>query len=299
MTQREPYCETEFRGIIYGSFVVPASDGTPIAVKRTGNLSRPAVIVANGVGVPWFGMHEIMAQLARHFCVYTWDYRGIGESEPVIRQDFSIERHAKDGLSVANWFGLEQYSLVGWSMGVPVLLEMYRLDPGAATKLAFLYGAPGLPYVASMGRIGDRIFRSVLNGALKHRLVPVLLKKTMYRYFEPFVKFLSVSGFTSSKVDPEIIRKNVRAVLDENTLYYGTTLLELGRHNGWDVLGSISVPALVVAGGKDWVTPEATMRKMAGAISGATYLVHPNASHFGVIEEREALWEPLLRLLMK
>jgi 3-oxoadipate enol-lactonase len=290
---RDPYCQMEYRGVEYDCYVVPTLDGTPIAVKRTGPKSNPPMVIANGVGVPWFGMHQIIQDLSRNYCVYTWDYRGIGDSIPVIKQDFTIERHASDGLRVMEWFGLDKVDMVGWSMGVPVMLEMYHQRPSGFRRMAFLFGAPGVPFISSMGKIGDFLFTSVLKGALSHPLFPIILKKFITKHLDEFIFLITKIGFVTSRADKEIFEKNVKAVLKASTLFYGSTLIELGKYDAGEILGTIGIKCFVAGGGKDTVTPAKIMEKMAVDLPNATYHSFPKASHFGVIEEKEELLSPL------
>jgi len=57
-----------------------------------------------------------------------------------------------------------------------------------------------------------------------------------------------------------------------------------GQHSADDLLPSISVPTLVVAGARDGFTPPERSRAMAAAIPGAELLEIPNASHTAPIE---------------
>ena len=60
------------------------------------------------------------------------------------------------------------------------------------------------------------------------------------------------------------------------------------REDSVDLLGSISVPTLVIAGEQDPIAPPDVMKKMADQIHGASYHVIPAASHLTPMEKPEA-----------
>jgi pimeloyl-ACP methyl ester carboxylesterase len=61
-------------------------------------------------------------------------------------------------------------------------------------------------------------------------------------------------------------------------------LTAAGRHSAEDLLPSVRVPTLVIAGGRDGFTPPERSRAIAGAIPDAELLEIPNASHTAPIE---------------
>src|SRR4029078_438829 len=61
-------------------------------------------------------------------------------------------------------------------------------------------------------------------------------------------------------------------------------LAAAGRHSAEDLLPSVKVPTLAIAGGRECFTPTARSRAIAGAIPDAEFLEIPNASHTAPIE---------------
>ena len=55
----------------------------------------------------------------------------------------------------------------------------------------------------------------------------------------------------------------------------------------------MQVPVLVVAGDDDQIVPAAGMQEMAGAISGARFVVIPGAGHLPPLEQ-PAAWNRIL-----
>jgi 3-oxoadipate enol-lactonase len=63
----------------------------------------------------------------------------------------------------------------------------------------------------------------------------------------------------------------------------------LDAHDAWDLLADIRTPALLIAGGRDRLTPPHLAERIAQAIPGAEYALLPEATHFGLIEEPAAI----------
>jgi len=61
-------------------------------------------------------------------------------------------------------------------------------------------------------------------------------------------------------------------------------LAAAGRHTTEDLLPTVTVPTLVIAGGRDGFTPPERSRAIAEAVPGAELLEIPNASHTAPIE---------------
>src|SRR5690606_20303055 len=57
------------------------------------------------------------------------------------------------------------------------------------------------------------------------------------------------------------------------------------EHTGWDVLPTITVPTLVIAGDREQPTPAATAERMHRAIPGSKLVVFPGHSHLVQVEK--------------
>ena len=66
-----------------------------------------------------------------------------------------------------------------------------------------------------------------------------------------------------------------------------------GEHSAQDLLPSVRVPTLVVAGSKDTFTPPEVSVAMAESIPGARLALIPGGSHILPLEERDRLREEL------
>lgn len=263
-------------------------DGTELAWTAGGVDGEPAVVLANGIvctDTYWTYLFPHLVEQRRQ--VVCWDYRGHGRSGPPANpNEVTIGSHARDMWAVADAAGVERAVLVGHSMGVQTILEAYRLEPGRVAGLVAIagpfeypaktfYGAPllhyALPYLEftatpvpsvtravwrSLTEQGDLLDRS---GRLGRMIGSAASKELMAEYFAHL-----------SELDPLLVLRMVRA---------------MGDHTARDLLPRIEVPALVVAGTRDVMTPPRLAGEMAEAIPDARLEVVEGASHTLPIDE--------------
>jgi pimeloyl-ACP methyl ester carboxylesterase len=70
---------------------------------------------------------------------------------------------------------------------------------------------------------------------------------------------------------------------------YVHTLEQIGEHDAHDVLPSIRVPLLMVAGGRDLMTPRAAAERIVRDVPGAELMVVPGGTHYLAVEYPELL----------
>ncbi len=286
--------------VSYEVLYVPAPDGTPLHVNRVGHPDGPVILLANGIGVRWYGLHPLFKALAPHACVLGWDYRGMGGSVPLQSGDVAIRDHAADALAVLDALAPGRpAAALGWSMGVPVLVEAHRLDPGRFSRLVMAFGAPGRPFVWTFSPLVDRLIRTSLQAAVSTPAAPYAVRAVLSR-MEPQVRaFLYAIRFAGRRSSPELFRMCVEGVLANRLENYAHTLIGLCEHDGWDHLAHMRLPVLAYGGTADWVTPVAAMRKAARELPDAIYREIPDASHFALIENHEGLIPEIVDFLLK
>lgn len=277
---------------------VRTGDGVGLSVQIAG--AGPPVLLANGIGVRHPGWARFVEHLRSRHRVICWDYRGIGGSTVDARRTgFAMSRHAWDALEILDALGEEQAAVVGWSMGVPVGLEMIRAAPRRVTHFAALFGAPGRPFHAgfpvpvALAAVGFAHF-----SARCHRPAQAVLDLATAA---PTLTHgaLALTRFAGWDAERDLFDANVASVAGAPRDAYFRTMVELARHDASDLLPTITCPTLVMGGGRDWLTPPAASKAMADAIPNARLVLLKKATHFGLIERPEIVFRELDDLLTR
>ena len=123
---------------------IESFDGTKIGYRLRGEGNK-VMVFCNGLSTT----ESYWKYLIRHYSarcrVLTWDYRGHGASHPPMNPDeISISSHARDLNLILDAEQIEQPVIGGFSMGVQVCREYYRLFPEGCAGLilvAFMVGS--------------------------------------------------------------------------------------------------------------------------------------------------------------
>lgn len=275
---------------------VRTSDGVSLYVLVAGE--GPTVLLANGIGVIAPGLDLIADHLVRRYRVVAWDYRGIHRSvvkEPPV--EFTMQRHATDALEILDALDEERAAVLGWSMGVPVGLEMIRQQPERIAGYGALFGAPGRPFRAAFPLPVALLVEGLFKGS-RYCPRPMQTILDLGRTLPPVAWALCSSiWFVGPDAHPEIFHRDVCSTCGAEKQAYLATMKHLLEHDGRDYLPRIACPTLVVAGTDDWLTPPEAAEEMASAIPDSRFLVLSDTSHFGVIEHGPLLWDPIDELL--
>ena len=268
-------------------------DGWELAVQTTGK--GPVLLFANGIAVRYSGVAPLLDEWRRHYRVVCWDYRGMGESSPEREPaDVSVQRHARDGLAVLDYLGVDKAPLIGWSMGVPVGFEMIRQQPERVTSFVPLFGTAGLPFETGFPKVVGRVLRGFFHGLAAVPQVGQVGLDLAVRFPNLSFRLMAATSFVGSEAPRRAYDNQVAGVSLVNKRTYFRTMLELARHDARDLLPHIVCPVLVVGGENDWLTPPAAAHEMAEAIPHGELLLLKNATHFGLIEHSREIGQRLL-----
>lgn len=275
-------------------------DGVPIWWGMTGPETGPLLVLCDGIGCDGF----IWAHLIDHFCpdvrILRWHYRGHGRSgAPDDRDGLRLERLAADLNEIHRALDLPPGIIAGHSMGVQLSLEYYRQSPDQCTALVLLCGSYGRPMSTFQGTdLGETIlpllqsavdwspgtakllWSSILPTELSYRLAQATEingQRVRRADFMPYLEH-------ASRLDPRI---------------FLSMLAHAAEHDCEDMLETIEVPTLIVAGGLDGFTPGDLSRHMQEAIPRGELYNIPEGTHTAPIEFPEALNAQLRQFFTK
>jgi pimeloyl-ACP methyl ester carboxylesterase len=262
---------------------VTSFDGTDLAYHTVGD--GPSILLANGLGGSWRAWSHQLRYFQDRYSFLSWDYRGLyGSKAPRDRSALDVPAQARDALVIMDKQKIARTAIFGWSMGVQVALEIFRRAPERVAALVLINGVAGSPFrtLASSPRLGQ-LAGPILRGA---RNIPGLIHAVTKRavawpHAPRLVKALGLAGRT---LDEALFAEIAGTFTDLDMAIYVHTLEQLGEHDAHDVLPSIDVPLLMIAGAQDLMTPRVAADRIAKGVRGAELLVVPGGTHYLAVE---------------
>jgi pimeloyl-ACP methyl ester carboxylesterase len=236
------------------------------------------VIEDHGAGVPlvllhgfplsmamWDPIRPGLVQVAR---VVTPDLRGFGASGKP-EGDYSMATLADDVLRLADALDLERVVLGGHSMGGYVALRFAAAHRDRLAGLILVDSRAEADTPEGRARRGAAVARIEREGGagFLDEFVPNLIAPTTR---ERSPRFLAELRAIAAEVPDHVLAACLRGMRD--------------RPDSSGVLRSLDVPALIVVGAEDAITPPASARAMAELLPRATLAVIPGAGHTPSVE---------------
>jgi len=110
--------------------------------------------------------------------------------------------------------------------------------------------------------------------------VPLLLSPVTW----PLAKAVEVDRHRCSRQEMDLYFEHIARMGFANEL---RALLGMARHSAEDVLPTIDVPTLVIAGEKDGMCPARLVKRIHRQVKGSELFVVPHGSHATLVEQPE------------
>jgi len=217
-----------------------------------------------------------------------WHYRGHGRSAaPVDPDRLDMTALASDLDVVRRPQGSQPTMLLGHSMGCQVALEGYRRHPEHLAGLVLLCGAPG------------RVTHTVKDTSAVAQALPPLIEwvrrrprfaQAVWSNFPPevAVRIALASGeVDATAIQPADLLAYLEHVTSLDLLMFLRMLQAVGEQTAEDMLPSVQIPVLIIAGELDTFTPPHLAERMAAALPRADLVIVEGATHAVPIERRE------------
>ena len=260
-----------------GSF--ESFDGTPIYYEVRGE-GAPLVLVY-GIACIINHWHHQIEYFSKKYKVITFDIRGHQKSNPVANlNEMSMEALAKDILGLLKYLKVKKAHFAGHSFGAPVILKTYDLDPSVFLSMTFINGFAQNPIKDMFGlNVVEPFFYFVKAQYQKQPMVWNTLWKTAVD--NPMAMYLAAlaGGFNLRVTHFKDIEVYVRGVSRLNLDVFLRLFEAMMEYNGEGVLETIEVPALVISGEKDMVTPLRYQHHFKEKIKHSEFVLVPYGSH--------------------
>lgn len=261
-----------------------AADGTPVAFHVEG--AGPALALTNGITTSnffWTYLHR--RWVGRHTLI-NWDLKGHGRSGPArTPEGASIPALADDLLRILDAAAIDRATLVGFSMGCQVSLELYRRAPDRVAAMVLLLGAAGRVFDTALGPVGKLLHRSIER--MSSRTFALSLRGIQRVAASPVAyrlgRGLRLLGPDATRADVQRFIDHFVREIDPPTL--AAMALAAQAHNADDLLPRVVVPTLIVGGDSDVFAPGPKVAvQIHHKIPGSELLRLPYGTHTSLLE---------------
>lgn len=261
------------------------ADGTRIAYKRFGDRG-PVLLLCNGLGGTYRTFGDVIARLLPDVQFLVADYRGLFESgESAVDDKYDIATHAADLVAVCDHAGVSEFTLFGWSMGVQVSLEIWRLARERVRGMILTSGVDGrlLEHVAPIPAAGPLV-RGFVRGMREWGgTVSHLLGRTVRS--EPVARVARALNLVGRNA--ETTMEHAALLFSTEPRVYWRIVEYLDEHDASDLLDGIDAPVLVLHGDSDMLTPVHKGRELRLRIPDSEIWVFAGCTHAVILEYPE------------
>mgnify|MGYP002622737822 CR=1 FL=1 len=240
-------------------------------------------VVERGSGLPLVLVHGFpldhtmwqaqIDDLSNHFRVIAPDLRGFGQSD-VTAGTVTMEQHADDLANLLDVIGIsEPVAFCGLSMGGYIGWQFWRHHRAKLSRL-LLCDTRAIADTDESKRARHMMAERVLSEGAAAVVETMLPKLFWERTSREHPELISATSSAMAKTDPQGIAAALRGMA--------------ARPDMQRALGEIDLPALVICGEHDVISPVAEMQQIADSIPAASFVVVPNAGHMAPVENPPA-----------
>jgi len=280
---------------------VASADGTEIHVREFGREDGACLVLVHAWMCSIELWHRQIAALRGEARIVALDLRGHGRSSFAPTLDYSIEAFAEDlravladcladrERAVLAGHSMGAMTIAAWALEHPVEIPehcagvaMIGTGLGDLTSESLVIRAP-----ARLKGVGERAQHALLATEMPFDTAPEALVRAGTRRI--------AFGDDPRAEDVELVARMVRACPRRVRGLSGGTLSRLEVHEG---LAHLDVPATVIAGCEDRMTPPVHAHKLAGLLPRSPDVVEaPGSGHMVPLEADDVVTGELRRLL--
>ncbi len=242
--------------------------------RSDGPEDAPVLVLGPALGTTWHMWDRQIPELTRHWRVLRFDLPGHGgaPAEPAPAVGELIDRL----LATLDGLGVDRFGYAGCSIGGAMGADLALRHPHRLAALALIAASARSGTADSWHQRGNTVRTSGM---------------------DPIARSAPESWFTPNfaAAQPAIVDWAVQMVSTTDPGCYVAACDALAAFDVRAELGRIGVPALVLVGAEDQVTPPADARVLVAGIHDARLAVVPGASHLAPVEAPAAVTDLLVR----
>jgi 3-oxoadipate enol-lactonase len=258
-----------------------ASDGVRLHYEVLGRAGAPAVLMIQGLGADKHGWDMQRYRLALQYRVVALDNRGAGRSDKPFGT-YSLEQMADDAIMVLDAVGVDRAHVVGASMGGAITQIVGLKYPDRVRSLTLACTAcRNHPWRRELLTNWATAASEKGMGAMTKEAARWVIAPRSFRRLSPAFGWL---GPLAMSRPAHSFVAQVRAILaTEDSMA--------------DELVNITVPALVVVGNQDILTPRGDSEELAERLANSELVVISGAAHGLMVEHASTFNRVLLEFL--
>jgi len=267
---------------------VVSFDGTEITVRAAGDPLSPMLLFTHGFSLDMSVWHEQWVDLADDFRCVLMDHRSHGASGEAAGGDLSVRAMGRDVAVVLDAVSPERPAvLVGHSMGAMAILALAAERPelfGPRIAGVVLIGAASSDLIrGAMGSVTELLRPRLGTFAAAARRVDRLRRAVLASPADLSGIVARLSQFAPD-APPHLVDHVVSLAERTRSEVWTDALAELMEMDLRHALPRVRVPAIVVVGQHDRVTPPATAVELVGDLPDARLVVIEHAGHMVPLE---------------
>eukprot|EP00438_Fugacium_kawagutii_P004765 Skav203102 [mRNA] locus=scaffold447:272228:273466:+ [translate_table: standard] len=269
------------------------------------------ILICNGVNCSYLLWKPLLDSLSssfgndwrEHLTVITWDYRGLYQSEaPSATASYSVRALCEDAYDLLQHLKLEKWDAVcGWSTGVQCALEYAGLYPATLERLFLVNGSHGHTLHAAFQPVPQWFYLSLMSRILSSAIY--FVRFNVCNDAKEFQRLKNLLVKVMELVSPSLLRLQ-SFLLGSASLEYTMAsnaldltghgpqhcnnvmriLQALDSHSSAYTLPELQVPALVVCGLLDAMTPAFSQYEIAGLAPKVKLVPIAAGTHHCILE---------------
>ena len=232
----------------------------------------------------WAPQIEVLSQ---HYRCIVPDFWSHGQSDATPTTTNNLTDYANDILALMDYLNVEQFSIIGLSVGGMWATELTVLAPQRVKSLVLMDTFVGLE-----PEIMHSKYFAMLDILEQQQHAPEsLIQQIIPMFFSKNV----------TQDNPQLItqcRQNLEMINGEQAKDIAKIgRMVFGRRDAFDDLEKFALPALIMVGMQDYPRPPLESQLMHDALSGSELLVIPDAGHIANLEQPQRVTEKLVSFL--
>lgn len=263
---------------IYFDIIGAGAQVTPDAMQ-----DKPVLFLLHGgPGCDHTYFRPFLDTLGDQFQLVVLDHRGQGRSEHTGTATYSIEQMADDVEGLRHHLGMGPINVLGQSYGGMVAQLLVTRHPKTVNRLILANTAPSSQFWDEAQDMADRMAtpaqKEILPSLFEGRIASdadwnhwweVCLPLYFHRPEDPAIK-----GIAARMTGAWEVAKYMMAE-------------EIPHYDVRDLLPSVEIPTLVLAGRYDWITPLGQSEQIDKLLPNSTLVVFDESGHMPHVEENE------------